>query len=557
MDNAANEHGNDSGQGSSATPGSPQQPSESFYVKTSSGRYVGLYPAAEVQAALASGAFQPDWVAVGRGNSISNPDANTSSEVDWKPLGDLFGAAVAAAPPPTPPSAPPASAAVSPQVGRRQDSKTEAWSLEDAKRGRLKYWIFFGLFTVNLVAAIIYGVSAPNSKWIIRILAGLCILWFGLSLWNNLLLARRVLRYSIVRLIVFGILSLYPLFLVIVLMVNDQKIQKRMAARQLSDQLRAKTDADLVNMAANAKALNADQLTALKTEIARRGMSFDTPVISPQAPAQTVTTTSTPSSEAKPAQTVQFVWEVRSDANEVKTYPTQKEVEDAIMRDEIKPQWACRRIQAHSDAAKKTEPKWKPVEKMFALYRPIRAHMWKGAGIGAWIGVALWLGINAVGDLVVAARIGSSKALGLGLGTLFWFLLFLNGFVPTLSEKNRKTLAPLINGAFKLIIIGGILAAVNGGSDVLSGAFSAFSGIFAAFILGALLGGLPGSAVGTCVGLVRRRHLQMPPSGAREDVTRATIIGILLPIILFTSGAYLYVKFVFPWAQEAAIHALR
>ncbi len=441
------------------------------------------------------------------------------------------------------------------KTGGVRELKRETWDLEAAKKRRLRYWVFFGLFTVTFVGTMVCVSSETNLKIITAFMSVACALWIALCLYNFLKLARQVLRYGAVLLIVLGVLGLHPLFLVIILLANDAKIQKRMAARQFSEQLSAKTDSELAAMAVNSKNLKADELAAFKGEVEKRGTSYEV-VLSAQAKAGAIAE-STTSIETKAAPAVRLTWEVRSHDDEVKTYATQKEVEDAIMRDEIKPQWECRQVRVDPKAAKKPEPKWKLVERSFAIYRPIRAHMWKGAGIGAAIGIVLWLGQNAVGAFILAARFKSAKAFGLGLGGLLLLLFFVNTLVPTFSEKARKSIAPVINGAFKLIFLVGILTAVNGGAGVFSGAFSAFSGYLVASVLGALLGGLPGMAIGTCAGLIRRPRLPMPPSGTREDTTCAISTGLLLPMVLFSSCFYLYVKFVFPWAQEAFTHVLQ
>lgn len=432
--------------------------------------------------------------------------------------------------------------------------KPESWDVKSAKKKRLRYWIFFGLFTVNFIAAMIC-VASEAKPIAIALMVIVSMLWAVLSLYNCLWLARHVLNFRVITLVVLGLLGLYPLFLILVLMANDSKIQKRIAARQFSDVLAAKTDSELSGVARQSQNLNADQRIALKAEVANRGDSFES-ILSAQTSPEAIAETPAPP-EVKATAPVQILWEIRSDDQEVKSYASQKEVEDAIMRDEIKPQWECRQLRVVPNATSKSQPKWKRVERSFAIYRPVRARMWKGAAIGAGIGVVLWIAQNAVGAFILAARFSSPKALGLGLGQMFWLLMAVNGFVSALPEKARKSIAPIFNGAFKLIIIIAILAAINGGSAILSGAFSAFGGIFFASLLGALVGGLPGMAIGTLVGLIRRPRLPMPPDAIKEDAARAISLGVLLPMVLLGIGSYLYIEFVFPWAQDALTHSLQ
>ncbi|HXP62825.1 MAG TPA: hypothetical protein VN829_20155, partial [Dongiaceae bacterium] len=102
-------------------------------------------------------------------------------------------------------------------------------------------------------------------------------------------------------------------------------------------------------------------------------------------------------------------WEVKFADGSVHSLSEEKEIVGAIMADEIKPDYECRRVTGLANAAKAQEIRWKRVSESLArssfairtLFQPVWAHTVRGAEIGALMGLVFWFGS---GVFVLIAR---------------------------------------------------------------------------------------------------------------------------------------------------------
>ena len=237
-------------------------------------------------------------------------------------------------------------------------------------------------------------------------------------------------------------------------------------------------------------------------------------------------------------------WEIKHADGSVRKYQREPELIAAIMVGDLKGDWQCRHIHVSPDVTHRT--KWKTVESSFAVFRPIRRHMWLGGTIGANIAVVLLCAFNAV-VFAIAGLDHHSRLIAISFVYSLSLAVVVNIIAQSLQIRAASVtkILPRVVGVCGIIYFGVMLH--------LEWVFSwgMWVGVLAAIIAAALLGSLPGIAIGSSVGLLRRGRLPVPAGVEKERVSSVLAIGILLPISLFIGFTLVYILYVFPWAKSA------
>src|SRR6185436_529741 len=99
---------------------------------------------------------------------------------------------------------------------------------------------------------------------------------------------------------------------------------------------------------------------------------------------------------SNPPTTPSQSWEAKLPDGTIQTYSDKDKILESIMSGATKGEFLCRVVGTQDKNNPKKEPKWKTVETSFDVFRPVRAHLWKGAGIGAAIGLVLFFGFKII-----------------------------------------------------------------------------------------------------------------------------------------------------------------
>jgi len=318
---------------------------------------------------------------------------------------------------------------------------------------------------------------------------------------------------------------------------------------QLQARMAAKTDEELLAMFQKPTDWTQEALDVARAEIGNRSL----PAPPPPLPDPKPLPDSTPPEASVPASQS---WEIQFPDGSTRIYNDNDAVSEAVLNGDVKSVYQCRPFN-RDGAEKKKQTKWKTAWKSFEIFRPVRSHMWKGVGIGAAAGILLFFGFKIVDTGAAAVMYNVPKLFGIALVYVFFFAQMLSNFASGLPKSIQQPVIALANWIPQGVVIGGVLLTVNLGTDVLSGAFQGLGGIFASFIVGALAGGLPGMAIGTCIGLVRRSRLPQPPEGRQERASAMLAAGVILPIVIFATATYFYIVHFMPWATDAFVESLK
>lgn len=228
-------------------------------------------------------------------------------------------------------------------------------------------------------------------------------------------------------------------------------------------------------------------------------------------------------------------WEVKSEDGQVNEYSDEGTIVEQLLSNQIKPDDECRRILKQTSDKKDTKIVWKKVSddlvksnfKFRVLFEPVWAHTVKGAGVGAILGVLIWLGNGIFIFSVYSQKLGTVAVFAL------FFYLFSGSLVPKPLQKAFGVLL------FLLII----LLLKNGYSLTLRDVSDGFIAQVGALLAGAIAGVFPGMVIGSVVGLVRHNSLPTAPSATAENYTPIIFKGIIIPLIIFLTLATLYIVY--------------
>lgn len=165
-------------------------------------------------------------------------------------------------------------------------------------------------------------------------------------------------------------------------------------------------------------------------------------------------------------------------------------------------------------------------KQLAALYTPIRRYSIAGVGYGCLTGV-----IIALFNLGIAiSRVNNGLGLAF-IGTAISLVVF------PLLEKNK------VKVGFPFSLIPLVLPGYIG----LEGGFAMGLGAVCA---GALLGCMPGMAIGAIVGAVRRPRLTLAYDAPRENALLRILIPALIAVAIWTAYFYLMFHYLFPFLMN-------
>jgi len=262
---------------------------------------------------------------------------------------------------------------------------------------------------------------------------------------------------------------------------------------------------------------------------------------------------SPPGSDA-PAATTR--WEVRSGDGTVRSYDEKNSIVRAIMAGEIKPDWDCRQVKVAPASGKTVQPKWRTVERSFDIYRPVSQLMWRGGAIGLSIGIMVGFALKILDATAAALTTRRPSLSGLALMSTFLFLSVLGPLVGVISPASKDIVTNVAGKLVRLLFVIGIFLFLTQGVGVVAGILLGFAGLGGLLIIGGLFGGLPGLAIGTCVGLARLRSFQLPPGASPQSSGRIVLLGIVLPLVCFSLGLFLFFQYALPFTINASIELL-
>ena len=268
-------------------------------------------------------------------------------------------------------------------------------------------------------------------------------------------------------------------------------------------------------------------------------------------------------------------WEIKFTENDVRVFSEEGQIIQAVLANEIKPDYECRCVPVAADNAKAQEAKWRKVSDSLAkssfavrvLFQPIWAHTVYGAGIGATLGLVWWFGSGVFvffSLAFAAAPFDAHKSSNLfckfaatGAVFVFWLVNSIHLLsLLALPKAFQKVTGNMANKAFGGVVLALVLIGFRGDiSGIFAGVVSGLQAAFGAFLAGALAGVFPGMIIGTSVGMWRHPNLRKSPAVQNEAMLPVLVKGLLLPALAIVLIAVLYVKYA-PQLIELYEHAI-
>jgi hypothetical protein len=249
-------------------------------------------------------------------------------------------------------------------------------------------------------------------------------------------------------------------------------------------------------------------------------------------------------------------WDVKFGDSSIRRYSEKNAIVDAIMAGEIKPDWECRQVTVRPKNGKPSQSKWRTIERSFDVYRPISRLMWKGGSIGMSIGLMIAFALRILDTTAAALMVGDPRLSGMALMSVFLFLDSLGPLVGEISPATKDGVTFVAAILLRCLFLIGIWLVAFKGLYVLLGLILGLGGLGGILIIGGLFGGLPGLAIGTVVGLARRRSFPLPPGASPQSSGRMVSLGVLVPLACLAVGSFLFVEYLLPFGAKATIELL-